>query len=163
MLIELLTIAHVVGVTLGVGGAFFAEVFYLRAIRDGVIDPTESDFLKITYKILRVGIIFLIFTGFGFFILYRLNGNSDLLYSAKYWVKMTFLCIILLNALLLQAKRIPFWLGSTISFTSWFAALAVGAMTEIPGTYLSIMLWYVLALIVTGGVLEVIRKNTTKI
>lgn len=157
----LLTILHVVGIALGAGGAFFAEIFYIRAIRDGIIDPTEGDFLKTTYRMLRIGTVLLIFSGFGFFVVARLTGHADLLYVAKYWAKETLVIIILVNAILLQTKRVPFWLGSAISLTSWSAALVIGAWRHIPGTYTEIMLVYLLAVPLTAGVLEFIRRKIT--
>src|SRR3989338_2276433 len=159
LLVGFLTVIHVVGVALGAGGAFFAEVFYLRAIRDGIIDPTESDFLKTTYRMLRIGTILLIITGFGLFLYFRLNGRSEFLYNSRYWIKETLLIIILCNALLLQARRMPVLLGSAISLASWTAALVVGAWRSIPGTYVEIMLVYLVLVPVTAWVLEIIRRK----
>ena len=160
----ILSLIHATGVVLGVGGAVFAEIFTLRALRDGVVDPTESDFLKTTYRVLRVGMVLLIFSGFGFFLLYRLDGNTEYLYNVKYWVKMTFVVIILLNALLLQAKRIPFWLGSTLSITSWLGALVVSvigrALTN--ASYLDIMVLYLLAIPVVALFLDFIHRSVMK-
>jgi hypothetical protein len=161
MITGLLTVLHVLGIALGAGGAFFAEVFYIRAIRDGVIDPTEGDFLKTTYRMLRIGTFILVFTGFAFFVVYRLDGNVERLYTAKYWAKETLVIIILLNAIFLQTKRIPFWLGSAISLTSWTAAIVIGAWRRIPGTYLELMLYYAVAVPIVAGVLEFIRKKMT--
>lgn len=159
MITGLLTTLHVIGLALGAGGAFFAEVFYMKALRDGVVDPTEGAFLAATYRVLRLGMVLLILSGFGFFILYRMEGNTELLYSAKYWAKMTLVFIILANALCLQARRMPFWLGSALSFTSWFAALIIGAWGNVTLSYMEIMLAYALAIPVVAGILELIRKQ----
>lgn len=161
----MLSLIHAIGVVLGVSGAVFAEIFTLRALRDGVVDPTESDFLKTTYRVLRVGMVLIIFSGFGFFLLYRIDGNTEYLYNVKYWVKMTFVVIILLNALLLQAKRIPFWLGSALSITSWVSALVVSVIGRGLGnaSYLDVMTIYLLAIPIVALMLDFIHRKISRV
>lgn len=154
----LLTFFHIIGTVLGVGGATFAEIFYCKAMKDGHVDPLEGDFLKATYRLLRIGMVLLILSGFGFFALYRINGYGELLYDPRFLAKVTLIAIIFFNALLLQTKKIPFWLGSSLSFTSWYAALVLGAWRSIDASYLSIMASYAGAVIAVALILHVIRK-----
>ncbi|MBI5913556.1 hypothetical protein HY839_03925 [Candidatus Azambacteria bacterium] len=153
-----LTFSHIIGTMLGVGGATFAEFFYLKALKDGHIDPEEGDFLKATYRVLRIGMILLILSGFGFFILYRINGHEELLYDPRFLGKVTLIAIIFFNAILLQTKKMPLWLGSALSFTSWYGALVLGAWRSVDASYLAIMAWYAGAVLVVALILHIIRK-----
>lgn len=157
----LLIIVHLIGVALGVGGATFIEIFLTRSLMDGVIDPTESGFLKIVYRVVRVGLVLSLFTGFGFLVLYIAHGQFFKLYNPVLWAKLTIVSIIAINAILLQMHKISLWLGSAFSFISWYAALIVGIFltNSTKLSYLEIMLAYILSVIVGGFVLDAIRKK----
>lgn len=153
----ILIIVHIIGTVLGVGGATFAEIFYLKAIKDGEIDPTEGSFLKTTYVILRIGIVLLVLSGFGIFIWAVSQGGSVLLLEPRLWAKMTLMLVIVVNALLLQAHAIPSWLGFSLSFTSWYAALILGLWRSLDASYVEIMLAYIMWVLIIGFILERIR------
>lgn len=154
----ILTAGHIIGTVLGVGGATFAEIFYLKSSRDGVIDQTESGFLKTTYFILRLGIIILVFSGFGYLFFYRLTGQTELIYNPKLWAKLTIVAVIIFNALLLQAKKMPVWLGSAVSLTSWYSAFILGSWRGLETSYFSIIVFYIAAIIIVAAFLEIIKK-----
>ncbi|MCR4323229.1 MAG: hypothetical protein NUV61_04045 [Candidatus Azambacteria bacterium] len=157
-----LTIAHIVGTVLGVGGATFAEIFYMKAMKDGHVDPTESDFLKTSYRVLRIGMILLILSGFGYFLLFRIEGKEFLLYNDRFLAKVWLTIIIFFNALLIQTRKIPLWLGGALSITSWYAALVLGIWRGIPASLFAITLWYIAAVLVVALILHVIRKAYLK-
>ena len=152
-------ISHIIGTALGVGGATFAEVFLLKSLRDGKVDETEGGFLRLTYWALRLGMIILVLSGFGFFLLYRFESDTDHLYEPALWAKMTIVLVILINALLLETRKIPLWLGSALSLTSWYAALVIGASGQNDWSYGEVMLWYVLAVAIVAGLLSLVRKS----
>lgn len=154
----ILTASHIIGTVLGLGGATFAEIFYLKAAKDGVINATESDFLKTTYFILRLGMIILLFSGFGYLFFYRLTGQTELIYNPKLWAKLTIVLAIIFNALLLQAKKMPLWLGSAISLTSWYSAFILGSWRGLETSYISIIVLYIMAIIIVAAFLEIIKK-----
>jgi len=153
-----LIITHIIGTVLGAGGATFAEVFYLKAKRDGVIEPLEVDYLKTSYLILRIGLFILIISGFGFLLLYRLAGYGEGLLNPKLWAKLTIVAILIINAFLIQIRKIPMWLGASVSLTSWYGALILGAWRTLETPFISIMIVYVVAVFVVAGILELIRK-----
>jgi len=154
-----LIITHIIGTVFGVGGATFAEVFYLKSIKDGDIDSTESSFLKTTYFILRIGIILLVLSGFGLLILNRLEGATQYLYNPRLWAKLTLTLVIVVNAILLEIRLIPIWLGFSLSFTSWYAALVLGLWRGASAAgYVTIMLWYIIAVFVVAFILGAIKK-----
>lgn len=154
----ILVLIHLLGTILGVGAATFAEIFYLRALKDGEIDPEEGSNLKIIYSVLRIGLILGILSGFGFLVLYRLTGQEERLLDPKLWAKMTVIVILLTNALLLQARRIPMWLGASLSITSWYVAAILGSLRGISYSYIQIMLGYIVAVVFMTIVLELIKK-----
>ncbi|MEK7549225.1 MAG: hypothetical protein AAB496_01920 [Patescibacteria group bacterium] len=153
-----LIITHLIGTVLGAGGATFAEIFYLKAKRDGVIEPLEIDYLKTIYFILRIGLFILIISGFGFLLLYRLMGNGEALLNSKLWAKLGIVVILVLNAFLIQAKKIPMWLGASISITSWYGALILGAWRTLDASFVSIIIIYIIAVFIVAGILELIKK-----
>ncbi|GMQ95257.1 MAG: hypothetical protein BMS9Abin13_370 [Patescibacteria group bacterium] len=158
----LLIVTHIIGTTLGVGGATFAEVFYLKAIRDGVVSPVEGDFLKTTYAIMRTGLVLLVLSGFGFLLLYRLNGAEALLLNGALWAKLTIVLVLVANAVMIQIRKMPMWLATSLSLTSWYAALVLGAWRGIPYSFLEILIGYVVAVFAVAYILETIKKAYVK-
>src|SRR3989344_2332948 len=154
-----LIIVHIIGTVLGVGGATFAEIFFLKDIKDGHIEPLEADYLKTTYKVLRIGMILLVLSGFGFLLFYRLTGRTELLYSEKLWAKLTIVGLILINAILFELRKIPAWLGSAVSLTSWYAALILGIVRGGSLSYAKIMYTYIIAVLIVAVILEVVKKS----
>lgn len=159
----LLVIGHIIGTVLGAGAATFAEILHMRAMRDGVISEEEGGNLKVTYRIIRIGLILTILTGFAFLLYFRfISGQEHILYSEKLWAKMTIVLLIPINALLLQARRIPFWLGSALSLTAWYAAIVLGVFRGVPYSYLEILGMFVIAVLIMGGILSFIRRAYTR-
>ncbi len=153
-----LTIGHIVGTVLGVGGATFAEIFHVQANRDGVVDESEKSFLRTTYTVMRLGLIILVLSGFGYLLLLRFSGETQYIYSPRLWAKMIITLIILVNAVLLHLHRIPLWLGSAVSLTSWYAALVIGAW-RMRASFAVIMGVYIAAIFIVALIQEHIRKS----
>ena len=157
-----LVITHIIGTVLGAGGATFLEIFYLKALKDGVIDPYESSTLKTLIYVLRVGMAMVVLSGFGFFLQLRLTGRAELLYEPRLWAKMIIVVILVLGVVAWQAKRVPKnmagWFGGAISLTSWYAALILGAWRGLEASLLEIMTVYVAVIIVVAIVFAGIRK-----
>lgn len=153
-----LVLTHIIGAILGTGAATFAEIFYVRALKDGVVTPEEGAGLKVIYTILRVGLVLAVVSGFGFLLLYRVTGLEERLLDPKLWAKMTIIVVLVVNALLLQLHRIPMWLGASLSLTSWYAATILGAWRMVPYSYIQIMLGYLVAVVVVAVVLSRIKS-----
>ncbi|OGZ04205.1 MAG: hypothetical protein A2648_01325 [Candidatus Lloydbacteria bacterium RIFCSPHIGHO2_01_FULL_41_20] len=156
---QILVIAHIIGTVLGVGGATFAEIFHIRAMRDGVVTDEESVTLKIFYTVLRVGLVLLVLSGFAFLIYFRLEGHEKYLYNPKLWAKMIIVFIIPINAILFQIKKIPAWLATPISLTSWYTALILGVYRTIPYSFVEIMGIYLASILVIALVLWRIKDH----
>lgn len=138
-----ITIGHIIGTVLGVGGATFAEVFHRRALRDGRIDDSEGSFLGLTYGMLRLGTILLVLSGFAYFLLLRFGGRGAILYEPRLWAKLIVTVVILVNALLMATRKLPVWVGGSISIVSWYAALILGVWRGLELSLVAIMAWYV--------------------
>lgn len=151
---SLLIVAHIIGTILGVGGATFAEIFHVRAMRDGTITEEEGATLKICYTVLRIGLAILLLSGFSFLIYYRLTGQEELLYSDKLWAKMSIVFIIPINAVLFQIRKIPTWLATAVSLTSWYTALILGIYHDIPYSYFEIIGLYIVAIFMVAFILH---------
>lgn len=153
---------HLIGTVLGVGAATFAEIFIMKSLRDGTIDQVEGSFLNVTYRVIRIGLMLLLISGFGFLINLRLTGMEERLMSPLLWSKLSIVVLILINAVLLQTRKIPLILGSAISFASWYAAmLIIPLRTAIFGAkagYVEIMLGYGVLVIAGMVILALIKK-----
>lgn len=155
----MLIITHLIGAVLGVGGATFAEIFYLKAKKDGVIEPLEIDHLRTIYFVLRIGLFISAITGFGFLLFYRLIGApAEVFFNPKLWAKLSILIVLILNAFLIQIRKIPMWLGASVSLTSWYSALILGSWRTLDASFVSIIIFYIIAVFVIAGILELIKK-----
>ena len=154
-----LILGHIVGTVLGVGGATFAEVHLIRALRDGVMSADESSIMQTTYTIIRIGFFILILSGFGFLLLARLEDQATWFYSIKLWAKLGIVGIIGVNAALLQLRWIPLLWGSAIAITSWYAALILGAMGRGEYSFFWIYAVYIAAIVVVYLILRAIHAR----
>ena len=82
-----LIITHLIGAVLGVGGATFIEIILGKALADGKVDPVEGSFLKVTYKVTRIGLLISLFTGVSFVVFYILTrvcrNHSLVIYNCR--------------------------------------------------------------------------------
>ncbi len=154
-----LIILHIVGTVLGVGGATFIEIFLVRSLMDGVMDPTERGFMGICYRVVRIGIVINLFSGFAFFLYYNYYGQYGQLYNPILWAKMFVFGMIALNAVLLQARAVPLWLGSALSFVSWYAVLFLGlTLQSLQTSFIGVLGVYALLVAVGAVILTLIRR-----
>lgn len=141
-----LKIGHIVGTVLGAGGATLAEFQLRQAARDGTINQAERGLLGVTYWVIRLGLILIVFSGFGFFLYLRINPHTSfVLYEPRMWAKLTITGILVVNAFLLQVRRVPTWVGAAVSISGWYAALILGAWRSLEAGYVMIMLIFVAA------------------
>lgn len=149
-LYELLVIMHVVGTVLGVGAATFAEIHYTRFNSDDIITDDERKTLATTYTVMRTGLFLLVISGFSILLYMRLTEYVEVLTSPSFWAKMTVVAVLVGNALLLQARIMPFSVGAAISLTSWYTALMLGVIGTTGATYLEILMYYAAAVVLVG-------------
>jgi len=160
----LLVIAHLFGAAIGFGAANFIEVFLNKALRDGVMDPTEKLFMSTTYKVLRVGLGISFITGLGFIVMYIINDQLFRMTNPVFISKMFIVFILVANAVLLHLHKMKLWWGSTISFMSWYFAFFLGTFLthSIRFGFWEIMIAYVVFVVAGGYVLEAIRQRSRR-
>lgn len=151
-------ISHLVGTVLGVGAATFIDFFYLRAVKDGKIEPQEVEPIKLLTPFLRLGLVILILSGFGYFLLFRLTGHEERLLNPRFLAKMTVVGVIAANGLLLELKKIPIAIGGPISSASWWSAFILGAWRGLTWSYWTIMAAYLLVILSAFLTLATVKK-----
>lgn len=168
---QFLIIAHVIGTIIGVGAATMVEAHLAKASKDGTVTDDERAILGVDYSMMRVGLVILLVSGFGFLLLDKFEGNTKYLYSPRLWSKLLLVVIIAGNTLLLQARAISLYWGTAFSFVSWWLAALVGMFVthgvrfDFYGdggfwtTFASLMSIYAVALIVGAIALDFIRKK----
>lgn len=169
----IIVILHVIGTVLGVGGATMIELHIAQALKDKLFSKDESTFLGIDYRMVRIGLIICILSGFAFLLLDKFEGKTQYLYSGKLWAKLFIVMFIAGNTLLLQAHAINLYWGSAISFVSWWLAAIVGMFMsnrvqfDFFGTggslttFFSIMLAYIACVILGAVILHYVRRRAT--
>ncbi|GMR19168.1 MAG: hypothetical protein BMS9Abin34_296 [Patescibacteria group bacterium] len=167
-----LVISHIIGTVLGAGGATMSDFIFFKSIEDGKINRTEFGFLKMASAVVWAGFIILVFSGFGFLILYRVVAPElGLLYDPKLWAKLSVVGVILLNGLVMHWKVFPLlksrvdkpltssefinrspivFTTGAISIISWYTALILGGWRGLDLPYSTIIGAYLLA--ISGGI-----------
>jgi len=155
----ILIFLHIAGTILGVGGATLAEVFYISAVKDGGVDASEKRLMHANYTMIRVGTLLVALSGFALVLWwYFIANNPWPLESGKVWVKNIILLVIVVNAILLSRRLVPFWLGASLSFTSWWGAALLGVWKNISYSFTEILIGYIAAIFIIALILGSIRK-----
>lgn len=155
----LIVAAHVIGTILGTGGATVAEFQISQAIRDKNMTPDERALMHIDYRIIRVGMAILLLSVIAMFWYHLSAGNQFILTSEKLWIKDLMFFMIFANAVALQKRWVPLWLGASISFTSWWGATLLGLAGRLPYDFVTYLIGYVLAIFIVAGLLHLMRKK----
>lgn len=163
-----ITIFHVLGVSLGVGGAIITDLFFFRFLKDFRISQEEADILRMLSNVIWTAIIILIVTGIGLF----WPESERLLESSKFLVKITAVLVLVANGFLLNFKIAPrlmeivfdkeydqgqkelrylkhlaFFSGA-VSITSWLFIFVLGSLRSVPVSFGNLLLVYVGLLVV---------------
>lgn len=154
-----LKITHIIGTVLGAGGATFAEFQLHQAVRDGTVNPSEGRLLSLVYWLIRVGLIMIVFSGFGFFLYLRLNDLSFVLYEPRMWMKLGITGLLVVNAFMLHVHRIPVWLGAAVSITGWYAALVLGSWRSLEASFLTQLLTFAAILVVVSWLMRFLHQR----
>jgi len=174
-------VMHFIGFIFGVGGATVTDIIFLKFLRDFKISDTEKSVLKILSQVIWLGLLAIVISGIGLYL-----PNAEILNeSPKFIMKMIAVLAVIINGLVLtlviepkllktacsdcvhvlkinKLRKLCFVLGS-ISFVSWYSALLLGIIKNIPLTLdelLTIYLLVILFAILSSQVLEnLIVKN----
>jgi hypothetical protein len=153
-----IVLLHVVGTILGTGGATLAELQITRALADKKVSPDERALMHVNYGLIRVGMATLLVSVLGMYWYFAMQGSNVLFTSEKLWIKELMFAAIFINALALQKRWVPLWLGASISFTSWWGATLLGLAGQLPYSFTTYLLGYLAAILLVAGLSKYIRK-----
>ncbi len=165
----LITLFHIIGVALGVGGATVSDLLFFRALADKKISRDELNLLHTLSYVLWAGLAILFLSGIGFITAQVVaTGTSTYLVSAWFWAKMTIVFLLFCNALAMHNFIFPFmqaqvgerldhavikpktWLFATtgvVSILSWYSAMVLGVTRGLDLPYLYIINLYLVLLV----------------
>lgn len=145
---------HVIGTILGTGGATIAELQITRALKNKEVSADERGLMHVNYSLIRVGMGTLLVSVIG---MYWYLGLDTLLASDKLLIKDLMFAMIFLNALALQFRWVPLWLGASTSFVSWWGATLLGLAGSLPYSFTTYLIGYIAAIFAFAGVSKVLR------
>jgi FAD/FMN-containing dehydrogenase len=114
-----LDLLYAIGLTLGVGSSTFALIFYIDALADGVVDPSEKRFLRIVYRVLRLGMLGIFVSLVGLVV--RDGVGSFTIHGMEWFL----LLVILINAVLMDFRKMPMRFGPVLAGGSWYSLFVV--------------------------------------
>lgn len=161
-----ITIIHVLGVTLGLGGATITDILFFKFLKDFRISKQESSVMHTLSQIIWFALAILILTGIGLYLPEAERFNQ----STKFLVKMIVVSVIIVNGAFLnllvapklvkisfnkeyergdrklhRIRKIAFALGA-ISIVSWYSAFILGMFRKSSLNFSSLLLTYILLL-----------------
>jgi len=170
------TIAHLLGVAIGAGGAYMSGLMFMSTIKDNKISKREVEFLELGSKMVWGGVGVLLVSGA---LLVSLNPSAYMT-SSKFILKMIIVAVVILNGLIFQKVHSPLLLKSVnkkistsktykkgsrfmyisgaVSIASWTSALVLGALRSIPITVSRGLAIYLAILAVGAICAEVYRR-----
>lgn len=157
-----IVLLHIIGFVLGVGGATISDVLFAKFLHNFKISGKESRVLQTMSQVVWVGLFIIVISGIGIYLPQMAILNE----SAKFITKMIIVSIIIINGAILNLvispnlikiscshcinvrhshflRRLSFALGA-ISFVSWYSALILGSIKNIPLTLHELLTIYVL-------------------
>ena len=152
-------VLHQMGVTFGVGASTFALTFFINALEDGNIDPSERRFLHIVYVVLRIGMILITLSLFSYGAMAFFSGNIAALSSPLYLMELTLIGIIIINAVLMTYHKISMKIGPVLAGGSWYSLFFVTALPFAGFSYTAFLLYYAAFLILFFVVFGAVKNH----
>lgn len=167
---------HLLGVVVGMGGAFASDAIFFSSIRDEKVSQTELRFLKLGGRLVWTGLFLIVVSGALLF----LQDPEAYLASAKFLSKMTIIAVLVANGTIFHVIHIPRFhrhadhhfpssdefmrsvplllMGGVVSTTSWLSAFILGLWRGIPYSYAEILSVYA-AFLVLGAISTIALKR----
>ncbi|MCB9812230.1 hypothetical protein H6778_01075 [Candidatus Nomurabacteria bacterium] len=152
-----LVMLHVIGTILGTGGATVAELQIARALKDKRVSMDERALMHVNYGMIRAGMAIVLVSVLGMFWYFEAQGSDVLFTNEKLWIKDLMFLMVFLNAFALQKRLVPLWLGASISFTSWWGATLLGLAGQLPYSFTTYLVGYVIAIFAIAGLFHLLR------
>jgi len=110
------------GLTWAVGSSTFAITFYMVALSDGTIDPSEKRLMHTVYHVLRIGQALLILALIGFAL------QPGFVVTNVYIAQWFLIGVVVLNGLLMTKHVMPMRFGPILAGGSWYALFFVSTL-----------------------------------
>ncbi|USN87858.1 MAG: hypothetical protein H6779_00220 [Candidatus Nomurabacteria bacterium] len=166
ILILITLIIQSMGVSLGVGSSTLAVLNFFTAIKDGVIDEKERNFMGVTYIVLRVSMVVLLITT-AILIYAGFSQYGTDYFNGYVLSQILIIAILYLNAILMTLHMMPSTFGPAIQASAWYSlglifALTAAGLVNLPIlTYILIYLTlFIVALIIINGVMGYLKKQS---
>lgn len=154
----LIVAVNKIGLTLGVGASTFALVFYINALLDRQIDPSERRFMHIVYVVLRIGMTLITLSLILFGIIAFLSQNTATLMSPTYLMEWTLIGVIIVNAILMTVHLMPMRFGPVLAGGSWYSLFLITVLPFADAAYQTILFFYG-AFLVVFFIIFTLAKN----
>lgn len=173
---------HVLGVTLGVGGATLSDIFFFRFIKDLRISHEESDVLRTISQVIWFALGLLVLSGLGLL----LSDYNNLMLSSAFLAKVGMVLVLILNGLVLhylvspQLVRISFGIRhiheagelhrlrklayalAAVSIITWYAIFFLDLLPTVPSSAFTIFAVYAAVVLAGVGISQVIDLKNSK-
>lgn len=176
-----LTLLHLLGVAIGVGGAFFGDMLFFSATRNGIVSASELRLLVKAGKFIWVGLFVIVLSGAGLFFL----DMDKYMASTKFLSKMSIVLVIAVNGVIFRAVHlktlhrlvgvklpssavfrkasIGMFISGAVSGASWISALALGSLPSLPFSVAQILSAYALIVLLASLSALYMRKRFLRI
>ncbi|MBX9906415.1 hypothetical protein K2X96_00785 [Patescibacteria group bacterium] len=149
-------VVYKLALTLGIGSSTFALIFFIQSKQDGIVDETERRFLRTVITVMRVGMVgivaSLLFYTYAFW-----NSAVNLFADPIFLMESTIMTVIILNAILMQFRVMPMWLGPAIAGASWYSLFFLTSVPFTVTSYGMFITYYALFGAVFYGVFTIIQ------
>ena len=163
---EFLVMVHIIGTSLGVGGATVTYYLFFRFVEDTTVDTKEMEVLHLMSALVIVGLVVLVVSGVGFVVVDDRNISNP-----KLWAKLTVVAIIAINAAIMHRQVFPIltahlgrpldpayvtkgkirliFTTGAVSGVSWYTTVVLGAWRGLnfEYSYLQVFAGYLFALL----------------
>jgi hypothetical protein len=132
------------GIALGLGAQTIMLVAFASAMRDGVIDEYEAQFLRATRNTLWVALVFIVVSGIGITVLHALAGQGATILTPTYLFKLLLIAaVIALTALL---HTLPETFAEGLLGGTWYALFLVHILAPVT-TWINLLVLFVVWLV----------------
>ncbi len=147
------------GAALGAVGITMGELFYTRAAADGKIETCEKEYIRATFWTLRYGMSLVLISSIAQIVTqyFAIDAPQDVLTPAFWFSLISALCVIFAGWGIAR-NRIPWWLGSAIGFTGWWTIFVLTAWRNLPYSFFTLLITFVIGTAVVAGLFSAIRS-----
>jgi hypothetical protein len=155
---QLLTVLDLFEIGLAVGASTFALTFYFMAFKKGAPDPSERRFMHAVYFTIRLSLVLIIATEIGYIWYYGLAAFPLVETSEVLWFRWFLLGVIIGNAVLMEFRKMPMWLGPALAGGSWYAFFFATAWPGLTLSFGTLTLYWALFIVFMMVLLRAIKR-----